>query len=65
VASADLSYASHSHPLAEAGPSSSVVFQVLFARAGMHRVWVQFQRDGRVITAPFTVAVEPRQRTGT
>jgi hypothetical protein len=65
VVNADLSTASHSHPLAEAGPPSTVSFQVLFARAGMHRVWVQFQRSGRVITAPFTIAVEPRQRTGT
>lgn len=65
VVSADLSYASHSHPLAEEGPVSSVAFQVLFARAGLHRVWVQFQRNGRVITAPFTIPVEPRQRTGT
>lgn len=65
VVSADLSYASHSHPLAEEGPASTVEFQVLFARAGMHRVWVQFQRNGRVITAPFTIPVEERQRTGT
>jgi hypothetical protein len=65
VVSADLSYASHSHPLAEEGPASSVAFQVLFARAGMHKVWVQFQRSGRVLTVPFTIPVEERQRTGT
>ena len=65
VVSADLSYASHSHPLAEERPASSVEFQVLFARAGMHRVWVQFQRSGRVLTVPFTIPVEERQRTGT
>lgn len=65
VVSADLSYASHSHPLAEEGPASSVAFNVLFARAGMHRVWVQFQRSGRVITAAMTIPVDERQRTGT
>lgn len=65
VVSADLSTAAHSHPLAEKAPPSVVSFQVLFARAGMHRVWVQFQRSGRVITAPFTIAVDPRQHTGT
>jgi hypothetical protein len=65
VVSADLSYASHSHPLAAEGPPSSVAFNVLFARAGMHRVWVQFQRSGRIITAPFTIPVDERQRTGT
>jgi hypothetical protein len=64
VVSADFSTASHSHPLVQEEATSSVAFQVLFARAGMHRVWVQFQRAGTVITAPFTVAVEERQRTG-
>ena len=53
----DLLTAAHSHPVVEistaAGPE--VVFQVLFPRAGVYRLWVQFQRRGRVLTAPFTV----------
>jgi Heavy metal binding domain len=57
--SADLGVAFHSHPVAEvssaAGPT--VVFQVLFPRAGMYRLWLQVQRHGRVLTVPFTVPV--------
>ncbi len=63
--SADVSAAAHSHPIAQDGPPSTVAFQVLFPRAGMHRVWVQFQRSGRVFTASFTIPVDERQRTGT
>jgi hypothetical protein len=63
--SADLSAAAHSHPVAQGGPTSSVAFQLLFPRAGMQRVWVQFQRSGRVFTASFTIPVDERQRTGT
>ena len=62
---ADLSAAAHSHPLAEPGPPSSVAFQLLFPRPGMQRVWVQFQRAGRVLTASFTIPVGDRQPTGT
>lgn len=61
--SGDLTAASHSHPMTEAGIGSTVAFQVLFPRPGMQRVWVQFQRAGRILTASFTVPVEERQRT--
>ena len=61
--SADLTTASHSHPMTEAGIGSTVAFQVLFPRPGMQRVWVQFQRGGKILTASFTVPVEQRQRT--
>jgi len=57
VVSSDLQTAAHSHPVAEissaAGPH--VVFQFLFPAAGTYRMWVQFQRHGRVFDAPFTV----------
>jgi hypothetical protein len=60
--SADLAIASHSHPVAEisARGGPTVVFQVLFPRAGEYRIWVQFQRRSEVLTAPFTVAVRAR-----
>lgn len=62
IVGSDLLTAAHSHPVVElsgaAGPD--VVFQVLFPRAGVYRLWVQFQRDGRVITAPFTVRAVPQ-----
>jgi hypothetical protein len=57
IVGSDLLTAAHSHPVLElsaaAGPD--VAFQVLFPRAGVYRMWVQFQRHGRVVTAPFTV----------
>jgi hypothetical protein len=62
VVAGDLSTAFHSHPVAEitsaVGPE--VVFQLVFPRAGPHRVWVQFQRAGVVGTASFTVPVAER-----
>ncbi len=62
-ASADLEIAAHSHPVAEisatAGPT--IVFQVLFPRAGDYRLWMQFQRRGEVFTVPFTVPVAGRE----
>jgi Heavy metal binding domain len=62
---ADLSVAAHSHPMDQADAPSAVAFQLLFPRPGMQRLWVQFQRAGRVLTAEFTVPVEERQRTAT
>jgi hypothetical protein len=64
IASGDLELVTHSHPVAAltdaAGPR--VVFQVLFPREGAYRAWVQFQRHGEVLTAPFTV--ETKRRDG-
>jgi hypothetical protein len=56
--SADGEIAAHSHPVAELAPNAAtVVFQVLFPRAGMYRLWAQFQRGGTVLTAAFSVPV--------
>jgi hypothetical protein len=62
LASADLSIAAHSHPVAEvsAPGGPDVVFQVLFPKAGEYRLWVQFQRHGQVLTTSFTVPVKGR-----
>ena len=60
LVSADLAIAAHSHPVAEisrpGGPT--VVFQMVFPRAGDYRMWVQFQRHGDVLTSSFTVPVK-------
>jgi heavy metal-binding protein len=57
IVSSDLQTATHSHPVAEissaAGPR--VVFQLRFPGAGTYRLWLQFQRRGRVVDVPFTV----------
>jgi hypothetical protein len=56
AASGDLVDAIHEHPIYADG-KPEVQFNVFFARAGMYRVWVQFQRNGVVNTAAFTVPV--------
>jgi len=56
AASADLIDTIHTHPfVADGGPR--VQFNVTFPREGMYRIWVQFQRKGKVNTAQFTVPV--------
>lgn len=56
AASEDLVDMIHTHPfLADGKPN--LQFNLIFPRAGMHRVWVQFQRKGVVNTAAFNVAV--------
>jgi hypothetical protein len=48
----------HTHPFAtEAGPVMQ--FNLVFPRARVYRVWVQFQRDGVVNTAHFDIPVRP------
>ncbi len=60
----------HSHPTEmipdEADRNSikggpNVVFDTFFPRPGNYRIWSQFQRQGKIITVPFTVFV-PRLR---
>ena len=62
VVHSNLSVSFHSHPVAEItkqfGPT--IVFQMVFPRAGIYRVWVQFQRHGKVGTAEFTLSVAER-----
>jgi hypothetical protein len=57
IVAADLRSVSHNHPLAglSSPAEGRVAFQLVFPYQGMYRVWVQFQRRGRVLTAPFTV----------
>lgn len=57
LASADLIDLVHLHPvIAEGGPKMQ--FNVIFPRAGVHRVWIQVQDAGRVLTAAFDVPVK-------
>lgn len=56
AASDDLIDLVHTHPfLADGGPQ--IQFNVIFPRARTYRIWVQFQRQGVVNTAVFTVPV--------
>ena len=56
AASSDLIDLIHGHP-AFAEPGSQIQFNVIFPRPGVHRVWVQFQRNGQLNTVAFNVPV--------
>jgi hypothetical protein len=62
LVSDDLTVAMHAHPILELSSVSgpTVVFQVLFPRAGTYRMWAQFQRHGQVLAVPFTIPVRSR-----
>ena len=60
VGSDDLIDLIHTHPLiADGGPQ--VQFSLVFPRARMYRIWVQFQRKGVVNTVHFDVPVSELQ----
>ncbi len=57
VASSDTIDLMHAHPfLADGG--EKMQFNVIFPRPGMHRVWVQFEREGVVNSTVFDVNVK-------
>ena len=64
AASQDLVDAIHTHPAfgeappPDAGGSKRIQFNLIFPRESVYRVWVQFQRDGKVNTAAFNVPVK-------
>lgn len=57
---ADLTEAVHGHPEEPATAAPSVTFNPLLPAAGTYKLWVQLQRRGRVVTAPFVVQVLDR-----
>ena len=57
AASDDLIDLIHTHPFLADG-SPEIQFNMIFPRARVYRVWVQFQRNGVVNTAYFDVPVE-------
>ncbi|HYA17527.1 MAG TPA: heavy metal-binding domain-containing protein [Bryobacteraceae bacterium] len=64
AASSDLIDMIHNHPFASADHPAAGYRQLQFNmnihRAGVHRVWIQFQRQGVVNTVAFNVPVEDR-----
>lgn len=56
VVSVDLTEAVHGHPTEDVrGPA--IAFAPLIPRAGRYKVWIQFQRGGKVSTAAFVIEV--------
>ena len=62
AASSDLIDLIHDHPIQVTEPANEqylqIQFDVVFPRAGVHRVWVQFQRKGVVNTVAFNIPVK-------
>ncbi len=60
AASNDLIDTIHTHPIYVTDPApgeKQVQFNIFFPREAIYRVWVQFQREGRVNTLEFTIPV--------
>jgi hypothetical protein len=58
IVSPDLTNAVHAHPDANgSGPDFDV--HAVFPQAGTFKLWVQVQRGGKVVSAPFTVQIGP------
>jgi hypothetical protein len=56
ILSEDLGDYVHGHATLQPGTGQSqLVIETLFPRASKYRIWIQFQRSGKVITAFFTV----------
>lgn len=51
----------HAHPEQEASlaGTGSIDFDLRFPKAGVYKMWFQFQRNGQVQTVPFVVRVAP------
>jgi hypothetical protein len=62
AASSDLIDMMHNHPYQTVDGKSNafkeLVFNMIFPRAGIYRVWVQFQRRGTVNTVAFDIPVD-------
>jgi hypothetical protein len=55
VVSSDLTSAIHAHPEGAATGGPEVVFDPILPAPGLYKVWLQVQRKGRVVTAPFVI----------
>ena len=60
IASADRQDLIHTHPFLAYPERGHLQFNVIFPRPGLHRVWLQVQRAGQVLTAQFDVPVQRR-----
>ena len=69
--SADAAKHEHEHEpgspekLASDAPAGTVAALATFPKPGLYKIWAQFQRAGKVVTAPFVVSVKPARETKT
>jgi hypothetical protein len=57
IVNRDVTLAMHAHPEGSTTAGPTVAFAPVFPTPGRYKVWVQVQRKGEVITAPFVVEV--------
>jgi hypothetical protein len=62
VVSEDLRTAIHGHPEGKLSAGPVVTFGPTFPLPGRYKMWVQFQRKGQVVTAPFVIEVPSDSR---
>lgn len=57
IMSGDAELYLHNHPLDEKAKGPNAEFATTFPKAGLYKIWGQFQHEGHVFTVPFTVNV--------
>ncbi|MCI3921621.1 hypothetical protein MO973_15405 [Paenibacillus sp. TRM 82003] len=57
VVSADAEQYLHVHPSDESSSGPTATFLTSFPGSGVYKIWGQFQRDGKLMTLPFTIEV--------
>jgi len=45
----------HGHPEGQASSGPDMVFRLVLPSPGVYKLWLQFQRKGRVVTVPFVL----------
>lgn len=62
IVNRDLTLAMHAHPEGAASAGPVISFGPVFPAPGRYKLWVQVQRKGEVVTAPFVIEVpqDPR-----
>jgi hypothetical protein len=59
LVNSDLTQAIHAHPEGAVTSGPELTFGATFPAADAYKLWIQVQRGGKVITAPFVVRLKP------
>ena len=59
IVSGNLTSALHGHPADTQTSGPGILFNPVLPKAGLYKLWLQFQRKGRVVTVPFVIEVAP------
>ena len=59
LVNAALTSALHGHPAGAQTAGPEILFDPVLPKAGLYKLWLQFQRRGRIVTVPFVIEVAP------